>query len=152
MDEKNCLIQTHTEGSSLGGNCVINFCCLARPISQISQHFVLDLLQWHSIVFSNSFDVRVEVLVWRGRVLCHPYGGCDARSFNLWACLKARWAEMFGVTWRGSEWPGFAFFLPYALWKQWVFPEMSWRGNPSPSDSDLCSWNQLCLARGRIQA
>lgn len=43
---------------------------------------------------------------------------------------------MFGVTWRGSEWPGFACFLPYALWKQGVFPEMSWRGNPSPSDSD----------------
>lgn len=42
--------------------------------------------------------------------------------------------------------------IPYALWKQWVFPKMSWRENPSPRNSEFQSWNHLCLTLGRIQA
>lgn len=86
----------HIGRSNFGGNCMINFYCLACVISQISQYYVQIYLNNTAQFFCNSFDIRGGGgVVGREKVLCHSYGGCDAHPFNLQACLMSQWVEMF---------------------------------------------------------
>lgn len=100
--------------------------------------------------FFQVFWCRSRGLVQRGRVLRHSYGGCDAHSIRGLNGLVG-W-DVFGSPGRDQSGQALLLCLPSALWKQWVFPEMSWRENPFPSDREFRSWSQLCLTLGRIQA
>lgn len=103
-------------------------------------------------LFFQIFWYKNRGLVQRLRVLCHSYGGCDAPSFNLRACLKTYWAEKFWGHLERIREARLCSFVSLMHCGNWVFPKMSWRENPSPRNSEFQSWNHLCLTLGRIQA